>query len=226
MKCLFCGNLIVNEWKLKELFGFEKIVRDNICQLCRNQLELLNPNEGCIRCYKRNNESICQDCRFWEEKYQIINCHQSLFEYNQFIHSYFKNYKRYGDILLAELFSKDLYNWSKCNRFDIITYIPASNGHLQERGFDPVWKMYHQIFDLTPMLVKLDADKPQAQKNRYERLQTPQTFYFQPSNLDISRNSKVLILDDIYTTGRTMMHARQALEIAGFNNICTFSLSR
>ncbi|WP_334330215.1 ComF family protein [Companilactobacillus sp. HBUAS59699] len=226
MKCLNCGNQLINEWTLKELFGFEEMISDRLCQLCRSQLSPLSAEEGCMRCCKPNIEKICQDCLLWEEKYQIINCHQALFEYNQFIHSYFKNYKRYGDILLAELFYKDLYNWSKHNKFDLITYIPASNGHLRARGFDPVWKMYHRVFDLTSMLIKMDADKPQAQKNRYERLQTPQTFYFHSDNVDISRDSRILILDDIYTTGRTMMHARQALEIAGFNNIYTFSLSR
>jgi len=226
MKCLNCGNPVVNDFDLKVLFGFEEFIPDNICQFCRQQLNGLDPDNGCIRCYKQINENICDDCLMWEKKYNIINCHKSLFEYNQFIHSYFKNYKRYGDILLAELFSKDLYQWSKSNKFDLITYIPASNGHLQARGFDPVWEMYRQAFDLTSMLTKVDADKPQAQKNRYERLQTPQTFYCHSNNLDISRNSSVLILDDVYTTGRTMTHARQALEIVGFNNICTFSLSR
>ncbi|WP_225972185.1 ComF family protein [Companilactobacillus allii] len=211
---------------LKIIFGFEDFVPDNLCELCRSQLNPLNYDEGCIRCYKKNDSNICEDCLLWDKKYNIINCHQALFEYNQFIHSYFKNYKWYGDILLAELFSKDLYNWSKSNKFDLITYIPASNGHLEARGFDPVWEMYHKVFDLTSMLVKIDADKPQAQKNRYERLQTPQTFYFHPDRLDIPSDSSILILDDVYTTGRTLMHARQALEIVGFNNICTFSLSR
>lgn len=226
MRCLNCGNNIINSLNLKILVGIEEFVPDRLCQLCRSQLNPLDSGKGCIRCYKEIDNNICDDCLMWEKKYNIINCHQSLFEYNQFIHSYFKNYKRYGDILLSELFSKDLYNWSKSNQFDLITYIPASNGHLQARGFDPVWEMYHQVFDLTPMLVKFDADKPQAQKNRYERLQTPQTFCYHPNKPDISRDSRVLILDDVYTTGRTLMHARSVLEIAGFNNICTFSLSR
>lgn len=226
MKCLNCNNSLVNNWSLKELFGIEEMIPDNLCQFCRSQLIILSAEKGCSRCFKIIDDNICQDCLLWEQKYQITNCHQSLFEYNQFIHSYFKNYKRYGDILLAELFFKDLYKWSKYHKFDLVTYIPASNGHLKERGFDPVWEMYHDVFDLTPMLVKLDADKPQAQKNRYERLQTPQTFYFHSNNVDISTKNSILILDDIYTTGRTMMHARSALEIAGFKNICTFSLSR
>ena len=162
----------------------------------------------------------------WEKKYQIINCHQALFEYNQFIHSYFKLYKRYGDVLLARLFYQDIKRWSLKHSFDVVTYIPASPSHLQARGFDPVYELYKDIFNLKKLLVKADADKPQAQKNRLERLQTPQTFYPLPELEQIQRNQSILILDDIYTTGRTLMHSHDIFLRAGFSDISTFSLSQ
>nr|WP_237389402.1 phosphoribosyltransferase family protein [Companilactobacillus zhachilii] len=75
-------------------------------------------------------------------------------------------------------------------------------------------------------MVKADADKPQAQKNRLERLETPQTFSALPTIEQIPKNQHILILDDIYTTGRTLMHAHDIFLSAGFKNISTFSLSR
>lgn len=224
-KCLYCKNDFSYKLTIKEIFSFSPIFEDNLCQLCRSQLEILSSNNTCQRCFKPEIKTICQDCRFWEEKYNIINCHQSLFGYNQFIHNYFKQYKRYGDILLADLFLKDLLTWSQNNPFDLITYIPSSKSHQLERGFDPVWEMYHQAFELTPLLSKKDADKPQAQKNRTERLNTPQTFSYIGAK-DYSSQIRVLLLDDIYTTGRTILHAKLALQANGLNNIYTFSLSR
>lgn len=223
--CLFCQNPLTYNFTVQEIFLFKPIYTENMCQLCRSQLEKLNEKNCCIRCFKPGIRTICSDCRFWESKYNLINCHQSLYRYNQFIHNYFKLYKRYGDMLLADLFSKDLHNWANSHRFDLITYIPASPSHLKQRGFDPVFELYKNIFDLTPLLKKVDADMPQAQKNRQQRLQTPQTFSYQPTK-EISRDVKLLIVDDIYTTGRTILHARNVLEQAGFHNICTFSLSR
>jgi len=226
MKCLSCGNSINNNLSLKEIFLFKEIYPNYICDLCRQQLAPLVGRDNCPRCCKAESNGVCNDCRFWEENYGIINCHQSLFEYNQFIHSYFKLYKRYGDVLLARLFYQDIKKWSLQNHFDVITYIPASKSHLHARGFDPVYELYAEIFDLKPLLVKDDADKPQAQKNRIERLQTPQTFSALPELDRIQKDQKILVLDDIYTTGRTLMHAHDIFLRAGFKNICTFSLSR
>ncbi|WDT64868.1 ComF family protein [Companilactobacillus crustorum] len=89
-----------------------------------------------------------------------------------------------------------------------------------------MYELYADIFDLKLLLKKNDADKPQAQKNRSERLKTPQTFLPLPELMKIQKNQRILILDDIYTTGRTLMHAHDIFLRAGFKNICTFSLSR
>ncbi|KRL43171.1 COMF operon protein 3 [Companilactobacillus mindensis DSM 14500] len=226
MKCLNCGNDIANNLQVKEIFLFNEIPENYICNLCRSQLAPLANRNNCPRCFKPEINGICDDCKMWEQKYQIINCHQALFEYNQFIHNYFKLYKRYGDVLLAKLFYQDIKNWSLKNHFDVVTYIPASQSHLQIRGFDPVYELYADIFDLQPLLTKVDSDKPQAQKNRLERLRTPQTFSPLPAMAQIQKNQSILILDDIYTTGRTLMHAHDIFFKANFKKITTFSLSR
>ncbi|GEO64890.1 ComF family protein [Companilactobacillus nantensis] len=127
---------------------------------------------------------------------------------------------------MARLFYQDIKNWSLRNHFDVVTYIPASKSHLQARGFDPVYELYADIFDLQSLLIKVDADKPQAQKNRNERLRTPQTFSALPALNQIQKEARILILDDIYTTGRTLMHAHDIFLTAGFQKISTFSLSR
>ena len=224
-RCLYCGNYFSYNLTIKEIFSLTSIQQDNICPFCRGQLLNLSVGKGCSRCFKPESRTICADCRFWEEKYNIINCHQALFGYNQFIHNYFRQYKRYGDILLADLFLKDLLIWSQNHKFDLVTYIPASKGHKDARGFDPVWEMYHKVFDLKPLLLKIDADKPQAQKNRDERLKTPETFSCITDEVYPSQ-TRVLIVDDIYTTGRTILHAKTALKAIGLNDIYTFSLSR
>ncbi|QCX24252.1 ComF family protein [Companilactobacillus futsaii] len=226
MKCPNCGSEINNNLKISEIFSFKAQIPNYICDLCRSQLQPLAGRDNCPRCHKPNIGTICSDCLMWENKYQIINCHQALFEYNQFIHSYFKLYKRYGDVLLARLFYQDIKKWSLKHSFDVVTYIPASPSHLQARGFDPVYELYKDIFELKELLAKRDADKPQAQKNRLERLQTPQTFYPLPELKQIQKNQSILILDDIYTTGRTLMHSHEIFKRAGFSNISTFSLSR
>ncbi|AKP68205.1 ComF family protein [Companilactobacillus ginsenosidimutans] len=224
--CLNCNQPILQNHSLKDIIFCTQPPDDNLCGFCRQQLSQLKNFPHCRYCYKTSTSDICSDCENWREKYKIFNQHFAIFGYNQFIHDYFKKYKRYGDVLLARLFISDLKKWARCHEFDVVTYIPSSDSHYIERGFDPVYELYKDVFPLTKVFQKVDADKPQAQKNKMERMLTPQTFRIVNDFPKKSLNLKILIVDDIYTTGRTVLHARQLLTDIGFQNICTFSLTR
>lgn len=224
--CLNCGQTICRNLPLLEIFSFKPEHLENICEFCKKQLVELKNYPYCPSCFKRGSSDLCLDCKIWRNKYKIFNQHFAIYGYNQFIHDYFKKYKRYGDILLAKLFQKEIFEWADKNTFDLVTFVPSSHSHFQARGFDPVLELYKDVFDLQSIFIKEDADLPQAQKNKIERMNTPQTFKicsdFPKKSLDI----KILIVDDIYTTGRTVLHARQLLNDLGFQNIYTFSLTR
>ena len=72
---------------------------------------------------------------------------------------------------------------------------------------------------LTFLLDKLDHESAQGEKGMWERLNSKQTFRVK-KKIQVSNSSsvKILLLDDIYTTGRTLYHARDALR-SGFS--CT-----
>lgn len=225
MKCLNCSSEIIHNWLFKELISLSPLSEEKICSMCLSEVDPLANHSLCQWCCKISAVPVCSDCQKWQSQ-GIYNRHQALFSYNNFMHDYFKRYKRYGDELLAQLFEKELKIWFTNNHFDVITYIPSSPTHLVERGFDPVWELYQGIVPLTTLIIKEDADKPQAQKNRHDRLLTPQTFKIKANFPKNFLSKKVLIVDDIYTTGRTILHARQLLQFVGFQKIYTFSLSR
>ncbi|MQS45649.1 ComF family protein [Lactobacillus salsicarnum] len=226
MICLNCGQQITRNLSVSEILTFSQISDRSICDFCNRQLVKLSEFEVCSRCSKITTLKICNDCTDWEENHKIINQHFAIYGYNQFMHDYFKKYKRYGDVLMADLFSHEIRHWALRHKFDLVTYIPSSPSHFDDRGFDPVYELYQDIFSLESVFLKQDADRPQAQKNKLERLNTPQTFQLKVDFRKKDKNMKMLILDDIYTTGRTLLHARAVLEMAGFQNIYTFSLSR
>lgn len=224
--CLNCGQIICKKLNLSEIFCWKNITSSSLCLYCQKQLVTLPDKEHCPNCYKPGSSNICLDCLIWQNKYKIFNQHFAIYEYNQFIHDYFKRYKRYGDVLLAKMFSFEIKQWANQNKYDLITYIPSSQSHFEQRGFDPVYELYKDIFKMIPVFEKVDADKPQAQKNKRERMNTPQTFKIRDDFRKKEHDLQILIVDDIYTTGRTILHARQLLYSQGFQKIHTFSLTR
>ena len=94
------------------------------------------------------------------------------------------------------------------------------------RGFDPIQGLFGGL-QLQPWLRKSPTAKPQAQKNRRERLQTPQSFTVLVPAAKLNQTKQITLVDDLYTTGRTLYHARDALVAAGFQGTVTaFTLIR
>lgn len=63
----------------------------------------------------------------------------------------------------------------------------------------------------------------QSSKNRQERLNSQQCFILAK---DVLLPEKILLIDDVYTTGKTLQLARELLLEAGVKEVLTFSLAR
>ncbi|WP_370466773.1 MULTISPECIES: ComF family protein [Lactobacillus] len=137
------------------------------------------------------------------------------------------NYKRYGDYalhrVLYDLCQEDLAKF----KADLYIPVPTSPEHLEQRQFDTVSSIYGNLVSLTHVLEKKAGLGAQGEKNRAERLSSEQSFFVK-KNFTISfQKCKILLLDDIYTTGRTLYHARDALaEVFPNAKISSFTLCR
>ncbi len=126
--------------------------------------------------------------------------------------------QREKELLL--LFKKDLRAISKQFKGYSIIVVPLSKKRLQERTFNQsliIAKMLN--LPIIDCLKRLD-DSTQSLKTFQERLKNPPVFQLTKK---IS-GKKILIIDDIYTTGATLLQIYELLE---FDNIVkTFTLIR
>lgn len=225
MRCLICDESIISIPDIWELFFSRRIVNQNVCDLCFSKFEKITSLK-CKYCDKKGNyiENICTDCTRWKSYYGNYIKHHALFTYNTHMQSYFRSYKRNGDIELAKVFSSYLSKKNIFSKFDIVTYIPSTQKHIEIRKFNPVFELFKEVPKLQRIFeVKLDSGA-QAEKSRVERLKAPQKFSLVK---EIPNNSKILIVDDIYTTGRTINHCRDLLLNLNIKiTIETFSLVR
>lgn len=64
---------------------------------------------------------------------------------------------------------------------------------------------------------------PQSAKDRQERLATPQPFVLEESGPFVGQ--RIVLIDDIYTTWRTLYHAAELLSNKGCQEIISVTLA-
>lgn len=168
-------------------------------------------------------QTICPRC---EQRFQRIEQQQeegvvSLFHYNEAMKDYLHRYKFLHDILLAKVFNKILHEQLK-NESRLIIPIPMHPENLRLRTFAHIDELLKAAnIPFAHHLIKLSTEQ-QSLKTREVRLQTPQLF--EVINPTAIKDKSLLVVDDIYTTGTTLNHAKKALLEAGAKTVDGFTL--
>lgn len=219
-KCLLCQESIHSRQTFSEIFFIQKQEGD-ICKICQNSFQKISP-QHCSRCFKEGAKDVCQDCLYWEQHEHVI-AHESLYQYNEAMAQFFSQYKFQGDYLLRKVFRKDLNQYFKKWSDYTVVPIPISSERMAERGFNQVTGLLEAAgIPYLELLEKQETQK-QSEKTRQERLQLEQPFSIK-ENRDLP--DKILLVDDIYTTGATIMLAKEILMKKCKKEIKTFSLAR
>lgn len=168
-------------------------------------------------------QTICPRC---EQRFQRIEQQQeegvvSLFHYNEAMKDYLHRYKFLHDILLAKVFNKIIHDQLK-DETRIIIPIPMHPKNLKLRTFAHIDELLKAAnIPFAHLLTKL-SNEQQSLKTREERLKTPQLF--EVINPTAIKDKNLLVVDDIYTTGTTLNHAKKALFEAGAKTVDGFTL--
>ena len=119
---------------------------------------------------------------------------------------------------LAAVMVKRLLIGRHATRVDLVTWAPTTTAHIGERGFDQA--------ELLARAVARELGVPcrrllyrahgvgQTGRSRRDRLQAPE-FRARPPR----RRTRVLLVDDVVTTGATLHAAADALRVAGFADV-------
>ncbi|WP_225743299.1 ComF family protein [Marinilactibacillus sp. Marseille-P9653] len=110
---------------------------------------------------------------------------------------------------------------------DMIVPIPVSKKSFQIRGFNQTGIMLKTArIPYTNLLENTTTEKNQSKKTRQERLQSIQPFRIADQNKVSIKGKRVLVIDDVYTTGRTMIYAMECLISEGARNVQSLSVFR
>ena len=220
MKCLLCGQTM----KTVLTFSSLLLLRNDIsclCSDCDSTFERIG-EEYCPNCMKTGLSIKCQDCQFWCKE-GIEVSHRAIFIYNQAMKDFFSRYKFDGDFLLRKAFASVLSEELKKYKGYQFVVIPLSPERLPERGFNQVEGLVEAAGFSYLDLIEKREERASSSKSRSERLETELPFFVK-SGITIPK--KILLIDDIYTTGTTINRVKKLLEEAGAEDVKTLSLVR
>ena len=220
MKCLLCGQTM----KTVLTFSSLLLLRNDIsclCSDCDSTFERIG-EEYCPNCMKTGLSIKCQDCQFWCKE-GIEVSHRAIFIYNQAMKDFFSRYKFDGDFLLRKAFASVLSEELKKYKGYQFVVIPLSPERFLERGFNQVEGLVEAAGFSYLDLIEKREERASSSKSRSERLETELPFFVK-SGITIPK--KILLIDDIYTTGTTINRVKKLLEEAGAEDVKTLSLVR
>ena len=189
---------------------------------------------------------ICKNCENLLKKYEINLIENDyietenrskikvkkifIYRYDGIIRKMLINYKFNDASYLADLFSYLIKNNKKIydilKTYDIILPVPLHRKRKLERGYNQTELIVKKLglkYE-KDCLVKVKNIKPQSKNNaKNRRIEIKDVFQIQ--NIEKIRNKKVLILDDIYTTGATANECIKTVSVAT-RNIGFISIAR
>jgi len=206
IKCICCGDEINNN----EING--------ICTNClRDFVYIINPCPTCGDLMPNEN-TYCINCK--KREHTFFNRHRSVFIYEKTAKRLILNAKFSGKKYLTENMAHFLCDAYITNRFncDIITYVPSGIKRTKERGYNVAKLLAEALGKEVNVEVVNTMDRVieshQINKDYKTRQENIKNAFKVLDNINIE-DKRVLIVDDVYTTGATINECARILKLAG-----------
>ncbi len=208
-------------------------------------VDVLYPR-SCIRC-GRWGEYLCDQCHTYLNFTLEDNLVPTLFAnsttpvylqrlqaaivYDDLARRLLHNYKYLGVRELDEYFAHWLYEYTTCIRdIDVITFIPIHRRRFRERGYNQARLVATKLAALSglpcvPLLARpVYREKQDLSHSKAERLtKTQNIFAAMPTT--IPTTTRILIVDDVVTSGATLNEAARVLHAAGFAQVSAVAIA-
>jgi len=225
-------------WKLKNLFFSPRcmicgdyLTPDStllLCSFCFTHLPLIPP-EHCPVCGRMtpSGGATCFQCQTQKPKFRQ---HRSVVFYTSEIRYVLLKYKFYRKRHYAATIGTLMSSYVTEN-YDFITAVPVSEKKKRNRGYNQSRLLAEQIEQIRQIPYKETLQKtkhtPPQSKLGYKQRLTNIKNCFSVINPDEIRQKRILLIDDIYTTGSTIGECSKVLKKAGaaYVDVLTFAMT-
>ena len=226
MKCLWCGEEVERAQPiLSFLLGAN---RKCICVNCEHPFMQLKQQPTCLECGRLMTKvEVCPDCQKWHQvKDSVLLKNTAFYAYDEAGRKFMELFKFVGDTRVTALVIKELRRelLEYLKKGYVLCPLPSSKASLRKREFETIPTLLKQCHvPAVSLLEHIGSGKKQAEKTRQERLQLKQPFKVK-ENVGVPK--KVLLVDDVYTTGATIHLAAKVLKETGVEEVESLTLFR
>ena len=210
-------------------------------------LSLIFPNV-CGFCNKINNNNLCKRCELNLSKYKIDcikNCTNDRRKYFDYLFCALKyeniirekiiQYKFNENSYLYKTFVKIIIKNEKLYRFlklyDIIIAVPMHKKKKAVRGYNQCELIANEIAKQMTLkfekniLIKIKDTKIQSTLTKSQRMKNVKDA-FCIKDIEKIKGKKVILIDDIYTTGSTVNECSRILKQSGAKEVCVITIAK
>jgi ComF family protein len=229
LKCRMCGEFfhpnddcsrVPNGASAGGAFGtlFGNLMTQHLCPVCARQF-MAAESPICMRCglifkSRQGEDHLCGECLQSEKLYGKA---RAAGVHDQALMSIMHAYKYGGKVQLAGPLSKLLtavfeHHWQP-DTIDLVLPIPLHPTRFRERGFNQAYLLVRSWGDIVArdILQRKRPTSPQTGLGRKERLRNVRGAFAVRDPLFV-KNKRILLVDDVYTTGATVKECARMLK--------------
>lgn len=204
-----------------------------LCAFCNRKI-CQNPKPYCERCGRSidNSGALCAECRKTKLHFSAA---RSAYIYDGALKEVIRAFKYKGKLTLGAGLARLLMDFIKENEdmilgIDAITFVPLQNGRMRERGFNQSKALASRIAEeikihCPDLLEKIRSTKNQNELSRDGRLCNLRGAFRIRRGSDI-KGLRILLVDDVMTTGSTLSECSKTLFDAGAAEVRCLTLAR
>ncbi len=205
--------------------------RIDICRSCQDAVSYVK-EPVCLKCgkpVKSDEQEFCTDCSRHEHSYDQA---AAVYEYSSAVKNSIYRFKYHNKREYADVYAKEMMkacgHMIKMWNPDAIIPVPVHSSRLRSRGYNQAQLIAVQLGRLSGIpvddvsLLRVKKTAPMKELGNSERIKNLQNAF--QVNGKVVIYSKVLIVDDIYTTGATFDACAKALKDAGVQRVYGISL--
>ena len=203
-----------------------------LCDACWEQIEFLKP-PWCQICGLPRWSATCADCREHPPLFRKLRA-IAFYEptLREAIHLMKYEKKQVISKHLVQLLQAHLPEDLASTDYDFLLPVPLHVNRFRQRGFNQAEQIAQGVAKVwrvpvrTDILVRIRDTVPLSSLNSHEERMKSINGAFEVQSLDSIQNRKILLIDDIFTTGTTINEALKALQVANPNCVDVLTLAR